>query len=219
MVNFLALLGWNPGDNREIMRLGELIEAFDLGRLTKANSLFDRQKLVAFNTEHIRMTAQGERLAHFKNYLQQAGSPVVRAGDRLLSRIVELCEGARTLADIERKCRFLFVDGAEIEYDSKPVKKVLLKNDGLAILEVVRDRLSAIDELTEQAVEGMLRSLAEEKQLGLGKVAQPLRVAVCGSTVSLPIFDSVEMLGKADTLKRIDNTLRKFGTHVHGEQS
>ncbi|MHC4166188.1 MAG: glutamate--tRNA ligase [Planctomycetota bacterium] len=218
MVNFLALLGWNPGDNREIMVLDELIEAFDLARLTKANSLFDRQKLIAFNTEHIRMTPEEKRLGHFKSYLKEAESPVIRADDQILLRIIKLCEGARTLADIERKCRFLFTEGNEIEYDNKAVKKVLFKSDGLAVLEIVGDRLARIDELTEQAVEEMLRSLAEEKQLGLGKVAQPLRVAICGTTVSLPIFDAVEMLGKEDTLRRIDNTLRKFGTRVHGEQ-
>ena len=219
MVNFLALLGWNPGDNREIMVLDELIEAFDLERLTKANSLFDRQKLIAFNTEHIRMTPEDKRLEHFKEFLKEIGSPVLGADDRLLLRIVKLCEGARTLADIERKCRFLFIENDNIEYDGKAVKKVLFKSDGLAVLEIVRDRLAGIDELTEQAVEEMLRNLAEEKQLGLGKVAQPLRVAICGTTVSLPIFDSVEMLGRENTLKRIDNTLRKFGTHIHGEQT
>ncbi|UCF14151.1 MAG: glutamate--tRNA ligase [Phycisphaerales bacterium] len=218
MVNFLALLGWNPGDNREIMVLDELIEAFDLSRLTKANSLFDRQKLLAFNTEHIRMTPKDRRLEHFKDYLTEVESPVVRADDQILRRILKLCEGARTLADIERKCRFLFLENDEIEYDDKAIKKVLLKGDGLAILEVVRDRLVKIDELTEQAVEEVLRSLAEEKQLGLGKVAQPLRVAICGTTVSLPIFDSIEMLGKDNTLKRIENTLRKFAAHMRGEQ-
>jgi len=219
MVNFLALLGWNPGDNREIMVLDELIEAFDLARLTKANSLFDRQKLIAFDTEHIRMTPEDKRLDHFKDYLKEVGSPVLGADDRLLLRIVKLCEGARTLADIERKCRFLFIENDKIDYDSKAVRKVLFKSDGLAVLEIVRDRLAGINELTERAVEEMLRSLAEEKELGLGKVAQPLRVAICGTTVSLPIFDSVEMLGKEDTLKRIENTLRKFGTHIHGEQT
>jgi len=113
----------------------------------------------------------------------------------------------------------LFIENDKIEYDSKAVKKVLFKSDGLAVLGIVRDRLAKIDELTEQAVEAMLRSLAEEKQLGLGKVAQPLRVAICGTTVSLPIFDSIEMLGKDNSLTRIDTTLRKFKTHVHGEQT
>ncbi len=211
MVNFLALLGWNPGDNREIMPVGELIDCFDLSHLTKANSLFDRRKLLAFNTEHVRMAPEEKLLRHFKDYLKTIESPVVTATDELLSKIIKLCEGARTLADIERKSRFLFLSNNEIEYDNKAVKKVLLKNDGLAVLTIVRDKLVAMDEFTEQAIEDMLRCLAEEKQVGLGKIAQPVRVAICGTTVSLPIFESVQMLGKEDTLTRIDTTLKKFG--------
>ncbi len=211
MVNFLALLGWNPGDNREIMCVNELIESSDLSRLTKANSLFDRKKLLAFNTEHIRMAPEEKLLRHFKDYLKTIESPVVTAADEILSKILKLCEGARTLADIERKSRFLFLSNNEIEYDNKAVKKVLLKNDGLAVLTIVRDKLVAMEQFTEEAIEDMLRCLAEEKQVGLGKVAQPLRVAICGTTVSLPIFESVQMLGKEDTLTRIDTTLKKFG--------
>jgi glutamyl-tRNA synthetase len=211
MVNFLALLGWNPGDNREIMPVNELIQAFDLSRLTKANSLFDRSKLLAFNTEHIKMTPPEELLKHFKSYLEAVNSPVKTAKDELLSKIIKLCEGARSLADIERKSRFLFLGNDEIQYDDKAVKKVLLKNDGLAVLAIVRDNLAAMDEFTEQAIENMLRCLADEKQAGLGKIAQPLRVAICGTTISLPIFDSVQMLGKENTLTRIDATLKKFG--------
>jgi len=210
MVNFLALLGWNPGDNREIMRIEELIDSFDLSRLTKANSLFDRQKLLAFNTEHIRMTSAEKLLRHLRDFLKETESPAVSADDALLSKIMGLCEGARTLADIERKSRFLFLGNDDIQYDDKAIKKVLLKGDGLAVLAIVRNKLAAMDELSEQAIENMLRSLAEERQVGLGKVAQPLRVAICGTTISLPIFDSVQMLGKENTLKRIDHTLQEF---------
>ncbi|MFH1882403.1 MAG: glutamate--tRNA ligase [Planctomycetota bacterium] len=210
MVNFLALLGWNPGDNREIMCVNELIESFDLSRLTKANSLFDRKKLLAFNTEHIKMTPPEKLLQHLRAYLKTVNSPVNSAEDELLSKILKLCEGARTLADIDRKSRFLFLDNNEIEYDKKAVKKVLLKNNGLAVLTIVRDKLAAMEQFTEQAIEDMLRCLAEEKQVGLGNIAQPLRVAICGTTVSLPIFESVQMLGKEDTLTRIDTILKKF---------
>ena len=210
MVNFLALLGWNPGDNREIMPIGELIESFDLSRLSKANSLFDRKKLLAFNMEHIKMTPPEKVLEHFRAYLKIVNSPVNSAEDELLSKIIKLCEGTRTLFDMERKSRFLFFDNNEIQYDEKSVKKILLKGDGLAVLAIVREKLAAMEQLTEQGIEDMLRSLAEEKQVGLGKVAQPLRVAICGTTVSLPIFESVQMLSKENTLARIDTTLKKF---------
>jgi glutamyl/glutaminyl-tRNA synthetase len=208
MVNFLALLGWNPGDKREIMSLKELIECFNLSRLTKTNSLFDRNRLIAFNTEHIRMQDSEKVLAHFKDYLKVIKSPVAKADDKTLVRIIELCAGARTLADIERKSRFLFLDNDQIKYDKKAVKEVLLKNDGLAILKIVRDKLTAMEPFTVENIEAVLRGLAKEKGVGLGKVAQPLRVALCGGTISLPIFDAAHILGKKKTLERIDNTLK-----------
>jgi len=208
MVNFLALLGWNPGDDREIMPLDELIACFDLSRLTKANSLFDRKKLLAFNTEYIRMTSMEKLLEYFKNYLKAIESPVISADDELLARIIKACEGARTLADIERKSRFLFLANDEIEYDDKAVKKVLLKDDGLAVLRILQGKLSEVEQFSEENIETILRGLAEDRGVGLGKVAQPLRVAICGTTISLSIFNSVQMLGKEKTLERIDNAVK-----------
>lgn len=210
MVNFVSLLGWNPGDDREIMPLDELIQAFDLKRLTKSNSLFDRAKLIAFNTEHMRMVPQDRRVRHLRAYLDTTPSPVAQADDAMLERLMAMCEGARTLEDIEIKTRFAFVPNDQLAYDEKAVKKVLLKGTGLAMLACVRDRLAALEVLTEETIEALLRALAEEKQVGLGKVAQPLRVAICGNMVSPSIFDSVNLLGRENTLTRIDHTLKKF---------
>ena len=211
MINFLALLGWNPGDDREIMGLEELIQAFDLDRISKSNSLFDRNKLVAFNTEHMRKVGKETLRRHMRAYLERAGSPVQKADDALLDRIIEMCDGARTLADIEAKLRFAFVEDDEVRYDPKSVNKVLRKVGAMECLALVRDKLAQLDHFTEEALEGLLRGLAEQKEVGLGKVAQPLRVAICGSNVSPSIFDSVKLLGKESTLARIDNTLKKFG--------
>jgi glutamyl-tRNA synthetase len=115
---------------------------------------------------------------------------------------------------MERKSRFLFVDDHDIRYDDKAVKKVLMRNDGLAVLAVLREKLAAMEDFTQANIEEMLRGLAEQRQVGLGKVAQPLRVALCGTTISLPIFDSVEMLGKERTLERIRIVLERFQRDV-----
>lgn len=211
MVNFLALLGWNPGDDREVMSLDEVIEAFDLDRMSKSNSLFDRKKLLSFNTDHIRDLADDKLLAHFKAYIERIESPVATADDELLLRIIKMNDGARTLEQIEQKTRFAFFANDAIEYDKKAVKKVLLKGTGMEMLKLVRDKLAAMGEVTAESIEQELRSLAEEKEVGLGKVAQPLRVAICGNTVSPPIFDSVNMLGMENVLARIDIALEKFG--------
>jgi glutamyl-tRNA synthetase len=134
-----------------------------------------------------------------------------------LLKIIQLCEGARTFADMERKSVFIFIDDDRIEFDEKAVSKVLLKDRALDILQKVRAELARMDQFTEQAIEEMLRGLAEEGQVGLGKVAQPLRVALCGTTISLPIFDSVSMLGKERTLRRIDLTLEKFRSRTQAQ--
>lgn len=210
MVNFMGLLGWSTSDDREIMALSEQIDCFDLERLAKSNSLFDRKKLLAFNTEHMRMVGPEKLLEHFKRYVEFKKSPVASGDDEILNRILRACAGARTLAEIEAKSRFLFFADDAIEYDEKAVNKVLMKNDGLGVLAEVRRRLAALDEVTSEAIEDILRSLAEELSVGLGKVAQPLRVAICGNMISPPIFDSVDMLGMDNTLKRIDITLEKF---------
>jgi glutamyl/glutaminyl-tRNA synthetase len=210
MVNFLALLGWNPGTGQEIMTKEQLVAGFDISRLTKSNSLFDRQKLMAFNTEHLRITPKEKTVKYFRDFLNENCSPVARTDDKMLATLLELCDGARTFADVEKKSRFLFVEDEKIEYDEKVVKKVLSAEGG-EFLKVIRDKLSAMDSLSEQVVEQMLRGIAEEKGVGLGKVAQPLRVAICGSTVSLSMFESVVMLGKMRTLARIDIALKKFG--------
>lgn len=213
MVNFMAMLGWNPGDQREIMTRDEIIQSFDLARLTKSNSLFDRKKLLAFNTEHLRLTAPDKVLGYLKAFLKERNSPLLQADDALLARIIKLCEGARTLEDIERKSVFVFVGDDQVEFDEKAVQKVLMKDRALEILRLVRDELAALPDLSEHAIEEMLRKLAETRQVGLGKVAQPLRVALCGTTISLPIFDAVNMLGRERTLRRIDLTLERFEAH------
>ena len=211
MVNFLALLGWNPGDGREIMDREELVAAFDLSRMGKSNSLFDRSKLLSFNTEYFKRVPMPTLVKHFKAYLNEIQSPVAAADEAMLERILKMNEGARTLAQVEQKTRFAYVGDDEYVYDLEAVNKVLLKHDGLGILAEVGRRLAGLKELTPESIEAMLRGLAEEKQVGLGKVAQPLRVAITGTTISPPIFEAVDMLGIARTLARIERTLKRFG--------
>jgi len=210
MINFLGMLGWSTSDDREVMQLAEQIECFDLKRMAKSNSLFDRKKLLSFNTEHMKLVGKEELLANFKNYLKEISSPLTAADDELLKRFLAINEGARTLAEIEVKCKFVFVENDAIEYDKKAVKKVLKKGNALEMLAEVRRRFVAMEEITAEGIEKLLRDLAEEKEVGLGKVAQPLRVAICGNTISPPIFESVDIIGMQSTLERIDKTLEKF---------
>jgi glutamyl-tRNA synthetase len=210
MLNFLALLGWNPGDQREIMTPAELTASFELSRVNKSNSLFDRKKLVAFNMEQLKLCPPQKLLAYFKAYLKENASPVAAAEDALLARLLKISEGARTLEQIEQKSRFAFMVDDAIVYDTDAVNKILLKNDGLALLSDISQGLRALPQLTAESIEELLRRIAEQKQVGLGKIAQPLRVALTGTTISPPIFDTVDILGLDRTLKRIEITIKKF---------
>jgi glutamyl/glutaminyl-tRNA synthetase len=213
LFNFLALLGWNPGGDQEILPKEELIKAFNIEKLTKTNCLFDRRKLISFNTEYIKMLPAETLRKHLRDYLTEVRSPVAAADDALLDTLVKANEGARTLEDIDLKSRFLFVADDAVEFDEKAVHKVLQHNggEGLGVLKLLRDKLDALSPFSGEAVEEMLRLFAEENKLGMGKVAQPIRVAICGTTISPPIFESVRLLGRQATLARIDRTLRKYG--------
>ncbi|OHB57337.1 MAG: hypothetical protein A2Y12_09510 [Planctomycetes bacterium GWF2_42_9] len=211
LVNFIALLGYSAPLDKEILTLQEIIDSFDPTRFNKTNCLFDRKKLLAFNTEHIKMLSEEQLLARYKDYLKVVNSPALKADDSLLKRVLKASHGARTLAEVDHKSRFLFVEADKIEYDQKDVEKVLLKNgEGLAMLALLKERLTSLSSITEESIENLLRGIAEEKQIGLGKVAQPLRVAICGTTISLPIFESIDMLGIECTIRRMERAINKF---------
>ncbi len=203
LINFVALLGWNPGHDKEIMTVAELVKCFDIKRLAKSNSLFDRAKLTAFNTEQMKLLSPANLLSQFKYYLSLGDSPVKNASDDILADIIKLNAGAKTFAQMEIKSRFAFISDDDIIYDAKAVKKVLLKDNVAQILTEIKQALSTMSNPTVDKIELLLRNMAEEKQLGLGKIAQPLRVAIAGNTVSLPIFNAVMMIGIDSTITRI----------------
>ena len=220
MVNFIALLGWSPGDNREIMNIEELIEAFDLNRLIKANSLFDRQKLISLNMEHLRMVEPENLLEHFKNYLKVSGSALTvplatkEIDDDILAGMLKVSEGARTLAQVEEKCSPLFLYPKippDQRFYSPPAQKVLQKQGVADLLIQTRDTLALLETWTEETLHQALVTLCEKNGVGMGKVAQPLRVAITGTTISPGISESLNILektiGKEKTLLLIDDTL------------
>jgi glutamyl/glutaminyl-tRNA synthetase len=205
MVNFVALLGWNPGDNREIMPLEDLIEAFDVRRLTKTNSLFDRKKLIAFNMEHMRMLGAEKLLPHFKRYLQVNESALLTLDDAALLHLLKASEGARTLAEVEQKGMFLVAE--KITFDLNAVKKVLQKDGVADLLAQTRDTLQELGSWDEPSIHTAIEELCTTHAVGMGKIAQPIRVAITGTTVSPPIGDSLVLLGKDKTIQRINETL------------
>jgi glutamyl-tRNA synthetase len=211
LVNFIALLGWGPGGNREKLTVAEMVELFRIDRIGRTNAKFDRTKLVAFNTDALAAATADRLLAAFKDFLALNDTPIPTGDDELLRRLLAANAGLRTFADIPAKCGVLFVAADAFDYDPDAVTKVLLKNSGqgLAVLKELRQRLPGAP-WTSSDLEALLKAYCASSGLGMGKVAQPLRVAVTGTMVSPPIFDTLTLLGKAQTLARIDRCLATF---------
>jgi glutamyl-tRNA synthetase len=210
MLNFLALLGWNPGGDRERMTTNELVELFTIEGIGKSNAKFNREKLLAFNTELAANSNTARLVKAFKDYLAvNPDSPLNRANDEQLAKMLEMKKGFRLLRDVDEASRFLFVADDEITYQPDAVEKVLKKSDGqgLTVLRDLKPILASIPTWDHATIESALNAYGAEKQLGLGKIAQPIRVAVSGGTISPPIFESLEFLGKEKTLARIDRCL------------
>lgn len=216
LLNFLALLGWNPGDDREHMSMEELVLLFSIDRIGKSNAKFDRTKLIAFNTETAKALPPAKLLEAFKSFLAaNPESPLLNADDAALARLLEMKKGFRTFREVEEASRFLFVKDHEVEFDPQAVDKVLLKNErqGEKALIDVR-KIFEFSAWHAHQIEESIKQYCEQTGLGLGKVAQPIRVAVTGSTISPPIFESLEMLGQGSTLSRIDRCLKVCAEHT-----
>ncbi len=209
LANFIALLGWNPGGDREKMTLDEMTGLFGPERIGKSNAKFDRDKLLAFNTDAMADAGEQRLLAGLKDYLTLNPDVPIPQDDKILMQLIDANRNARTFADIADKCGVLFVPDDAYEYDPKAVKKILAKNDG-AGYEVLRQLRDVLDECRwepdklKEAIEDFCR----RRKLGMGKVAQPLRVAVTGTKVSPGIDRTLTILGREKTLARIDRCLK-----------
>jgi glutamyl/glutaminyl-tRNA synthetase len=215
LLNFLALLGWNPGGDKELMSIDEMTQLFSIDGIGKSSAKFDRTKLLAFNTQHGERTRPQKLVPAFRAYLEvRPESPLNQASDDQLAALIEMTKGFRLLREIDEKARFLFLADDAITYDPAAVEKVLKKDNaqGLSVLRDLRALLAAQENFTHTALEQAIQTYGGGKQLGLGKIAQPLRVAVTGTTISPPIFQSLEMLGKERTIRRIDQCLSSVTT-------
>lgn len=216
LCNYIALLGWNPGDDVERFDLDFLVQHFTLDRVNKANSRFDRQKLAAFNAETIRqMPAEDWARLLYHESPDDYGQWFGGADDpRFVMFAAAYQPRSTTLRDPVQLGAFFFADDASIAYDPKAVKKVLSKNDGegLTMLRHVVPVLETVQDWQCDPVHEAIEKAARQHEVNMGKVAQPLRVAVSGSTVSPPIDQTLVILGRQATLSRIAHCLKVCGS-------
>jgi len=202
LLNYLVRLGWSHGD-QEVFTRAEMIAAFDIHDVNKAASAFNPEKLLWLNQQHMMRTSPEALVPYLHAQLRRLGCD---SSDRALVEGVILAqrERSKTLKEMAHNSRFFFVE--RIEIDPKAAAKHLAA-EGRDILSKVREQLQRLPQWNAPAINAVLNDLAAQLQSGLGKVAQPLRVAVAGTPVSPPIDVTLELLGRTRTLSRIDAAL------------
>jgi glutamyl-tRNA synthetase len=213
MLNFLALLGWSPGNDIEVMTVAQMIEHFSTDGLSKNAAIFDMKKLEWMNGQHLGMMSADELRPLVSRGLVAAGlatdAELASRADWLASLIELLKVRARTVDDIVRQARPYF--GEAVDYDEEAVAKQWKDKDAAReLLQASHDALSADTSWTLKSTEDALRGLAEARGIAPGKIFQPLRVALTGLAASPGIFDVLVVLGRDRSLARIAGAVRRL---------
>ncbi len=206
--NYLARLGWSHGDD-EIFSTEELVRWFDLDGIGKSASRFDFAKLENLNGHYIRHTPDAELLEHFLTFLPHAenGPAMLSKIDdemkaKLLKALPGLKERAKTLVELMASTKYLF-SRRPLVMDEKAT--ALLSDEGKAALATLLDILRSCNDWTAHSLETAVKAHAEATGIKLGKLAQPMRAALTGAATSPPIFDVLEVLGREESMGRIQD--------------
>jgi glutamyl-tRNA synthetase len=216
--NFLALLGWNPGDDQELMDLSELVSRFSLERINKKSAVFDPEKLAWMNGQHLMRTPAPELLPLVAPHLVAQGLTTENEiADRTdwFHHLIDLLKvRSRFVPEIAEQARIFLAE--TIDYDAEAVAKQW-KNPAEVgeRLQIVGQALDGQAEWTPETIEGTLRATAEKLGIGFGKLVHPLRVALTGTSASPGIDQVILLLGRTGVRSRIDDAL----TQLAGRQA
>ncbi len=198
MINYLVRLGWSHGD-QEFFERDDLIEKFDLEHLGRSASMFDTDKLMALNSKHIQKKSPAELADALLPHLADLG--VDTLNDAFTQGVIETLQPrSKTMVEMAEAAVFYYAE--DIEFEEKAAKKFLKPTAG-PMLSQCANAIEALDDYTQEPLENVFKAIMEETGLGFGKIAQPLRVAVTGTTVSPGIFEMLLALGKTKTVQRI----------------
>lgn len=209
-VNFLALLGWSPGDEREVFTLDELVDAFSIEGMLKKDAIFDETKLTWLNGEHFRAKSIDDLLSIATGSWVEAGlldSSEAAGRDEELRQIVALMQPRVEKVDDFRNAHYFFKDPES--YDESVIKKQW-KTDTPERMSMLLDRLRALDSYTESDVEGAVRTLAGELGLSASKLIHPTRLLLCGVGFGPGLFELMSVLGQETCVRRIERGLEEM---------
>ena len=217
-VNYLALLGWAPGGNRELISPQEIIDCFDVTAVRKTAAQFDQRKLDWLNSQYIKATPVPRLTELLAERLITKGMLPADYDRAWLSRIAALVQDRiRVLEDIEEEHSFFFCE--QPAYQEEAVNQ-FLRQDGVAEqLLALRERLSRLDRFDAASIEQATRALATERQLPSKGLIHPVRVAVTGRAVSPPLFETMSIVGQAKVLSRLEYAATKLATGMRMDGS
>ena len=203
MNNYLVRLGWSHGD-REIFTREEIVELFDLAPIGTSSAIFDPDKLLWVNSQHMNRMAPAEIIPLLKPFLAEEGVEAeenAESQSRLERIIRSLQERSRTLRELARSTRYFY--RSDFEYDENAARK-FLKGETGERLKKLRSRLEGLEDFSAEGINDIFQGIVQEEGIKLLAVAQPARVAATGGTVSPPITEVLALLGKEETLFRLD---------------
>ena len=206
LFNYLALLGWSPGDDREIMTRAEMVEAFELERCQSSAAQVDLKKLIWMNYEYIMRVSELDFRAASEAALKQAD--IIFSQSQLDAVLPLIRERVKTYSEIAPLSRFLFVD--DYEYDEKALKKKLIKEGVPETLAMLRQLLLEIDPFEAAPLECLLHDYVEQSGKGFGEVMPPLRVCISGEQGGPDLCLVLEVLGRKEVIRRLDRAVAKF---------
>jgi glutamyl-tRNA synthetase len=198
LLNYLVRLGWSHGD-QEIFSLEEMIQLFDIDDVNKAASSFNTDKLLWLNQQYIK-TSSAEHIAHHLSWHMGQLDIDPAQGPDLVEVVVLQQERAKTLVEMAANSRFFYKEIKE--FDEKAARKNLTEKS-IEILEDMSVRLSALPEWLAEPIHTEIKQCSVIREIGMGKVAQPIRVAITGNTISPPLDLTLELLGRERTLSAI----------------
>ena len=205
LLNYLVRLGWSHGD-QEIFSIEEMTRLFDLKDVNAKASRLDSAKLGWLNQQYLKSDAPEDVAKHLAWHLEQAGYDLSQ-GPAPADLVIALRERAQTLKEIAEKSAVWFAPLTE--YDDKAVAKHLTEPARAPLVDA-RDRIAALPEWTPEAIGEALKAVAEGQGIGMGKIAQPMRVAITGTQVSPDIGHTVYLAGREQALKRIDAAIARI---------
>lgn len=206
VVNFLALLGWNPGTEQELFSLDELVQEFSLERVNKSGARFDPDKTVWYNRQYLQNQSNSDLAKQFMPLLQEKG---VAADETFVETVINLVKDrADFVSDFWELSSYFFITPST--YPEKAVKKQW-KDTTSAIMNGVSSVLDSISDFSSETIDSEVKNWIASEELSFGKVMPPLRLVIVGDMKGPHLFDIIAQIGKKNAIQRIENAISKLG--------